>query len=314
MAYFLPEGYISGCDTAAVSTPGAISESIRASKLLQGRAVCCDLNHDLIVDFGCITGRIPYAETALGIREGTTRDVAIISRVGKYIHCTATGTETDENGKTRLLLSRLAVQKRCYEQYLSQLSAGDVIPAKVTHLENFGAFVDIGCGIISLIPIDAVSVSRISHPKDRFYVGENIHAVIKCIDGRRVCLSHKELLGTWEQNASQFEVGQTVSGIIRSIENYGVFIELAPNLAGLSERREDLKVGMQASVFIKSIIPEKMKIKLVLIDAYVPSEQPLPTLKYYVTDGHIDRFRYTPDSCSRTVETVFYDSKGRNTI
>lgn len=309
MTIFLPEGYLPGCDSDALSTPGAISESIRTGRILQGRAICCDLNHDLMVDFGCITGRIPHAETALGIREGTTRDVAIISRVGKYVHCIATGTETDQNGKLRLVLSRLAVQKRCFDTYLSALTPGDVIPAKVTHLENFGCFCDIGCGIISLIPIDAISVSRISHPKDRFYVGENIHVVIKSIDGRRICLSHKELLGTWEQNAAKFEPGQTVSGVVRSIESYGVFVELAPNLAGLAERREDLKVGMQASVFIKSIIPEKMKVKLVLIDAYFQSDPPLPTLQYYITEGHIDRFVYTPDCCSRRLETVFTDPK-----
>lgn len=188
-----------------------------------------------------------------------------------------------------------------------------MIPARITHLENFGAFCDIGCGIISLIPIDAISVSRISHPKDRFYVGENIHVVIKSIDGRRICLSHKELLGSWEQNAAQFEPGQTVSGIVRSIEPYGVFIELAPNLAGLAEKREDLSVGMQASVFIKSVIPEKMKVKLVLIDATVQTEKPLPTLQYYITEGHIDRFLYTPECCSRRIESFFpesADSKG----
>lgn len=305
MTCYLPEGYLPGCDTSAVSTISAINESIRTGRVLQGKAVCCDLNHDLYVDFGCITGRIPYVETAMGIREGSTRDVAIISRVGKYINCIATGTELDANGKMRLILSRAAVQKRCFDSYLSTLIPGDVIPAKVTHLENFGAFVDIGCGIISLIPIDAISISRISHPKDRFYVGENIHVIIKSIDGMRVCLTHKELLGSWEQNASLFTPGQTVWGIIRSIESYGVFVELTPNLAGLAEKRDDLEVGMQASVFVKNIIPEKMKIKLVIVDAFVQTEKPLPTLRYFKDEGHIDRFTYTPACCNRVIETVF---------
>ena len=57
---------------------------------------------------------------------------------------------------------------------LENYKSGDVINAKVTHLEPFGAFVDIGCGIIGLLSIENISVSRISHPKDRFYVGQNI--------------------------------------------------------------------------------------------------------------------------------------------
>jgi Fe-S cluster assembly ATP-binding protein len=59
-------------------------------------------------------------------------------------------------------------------EYISKLACGDVIPAKVTHLEPFGCFADIGCGIVSLIPIDAISVSRISHPGDRFFNGQDI--------------------------------------------------------------------------------------------------------------------------------------------
>ena len=305
MTNFLPEGYLPGIEPAAVGSMSAIAECIRSGRILQGKAVCCDKNHDLYVDLGGIIGRIPYYDTALGIAEGTTRDVAVISRVGKYIRFVVTDTELDENGRLRPVLSRAAVQKRCFAEYLSNLTPGDIIPAKVTHLESFGCFCDIGCGIISLIPIDAISISRISHPKDRFFVGENIHVVVKSVEGKRVCLSHKELLGTWEENAAKFSVGQTVSGTVRSIESYGIFVELTPNLAGLAERREDIRVGMQASVYIKNIIPEKMKIKLVLVDAFVPTEFTLPHFDYYRTEGHIDRFLYAPIGCPRRMESVF---------
>ena len=37
----------------------------------------------------------------------------------------------------------------------------------VTHIEPFGAFCDVGCGISALLPIDCMSVSRISSPADR---------------------------------------------------------------------------------------------------------------------------------------------------
>ena len=305
MTHFLPEGYLPGMEPAAAASMSAITDCIRTGRILQGKAVCCDKNHDLYVDLGGVVGRIPYHQTAVGIAEGTVRDVAVISRVGKYVFCTVTGTELAENGQIRPVLSRAAVQKRCYDSYIEKLTPGDVIPAKVTHLESFGAFCDIGCGIISLIPIDGISVSRISHPKDRFYVGENIFAVVKSVEGKRICLTHKELLGTWEQNAALFSVGQTVSGVIRSIEPYGVFVELTPNLAGLAEKREDLQVGMQASVYIKNIIPEKMKVKLVLVDAFVSQENRLPQFDYFLTGGHIDRFAYAPDVCGRKTETVF---------
>lgn len=187
------------------------------------------------------------------------------------------------------------------------LEAGDVIDAKVTHLEPFGAFCDIGCGIVSLLPIDSISVSRISHPRDRFYTGMEIKAIIKSIDydSGRIYLSHKELLGTWEENVARFSVGQTVSGIIRSTEPYGIFIELAPNLAGLAEIKDGAVTGQSAAVYIKNIIPEKMKVKLALIDSYFSASAAPAPFEYFTDATHIDRWVYSPENSSKLVETVF---------
>ncbi len=55
-------------------------------------------------------------------------------------------------------------------------------------------------------------------------------------------------------------------GIVRSVEDYGVFIEIAPNLAGLAEADSTLRPGQAVSVYIKNILPDKMKIKLVVVN------------------------------------------------
>ena len=166
-------------------------------------------------------------------------------------------------------------------------------------------FCDIGCGINALLPIDNISVSRIPHPNVRFSVGDEIKVIIKDIDeDNRVTLSHKELLGTWEENAKEFSVGETVSGIIRSVENYGIFIELAPNLAGLAEYTSNVEVGQQASVYIKSIIPEKMKFKLIIVESF-EADYPKPAPVYFLDDTHINYFKYSPDCSERIIETIF---------
>ena len=114
----------------------------------------------------------------------------------------------------------------------------------------------------------------------------------------------KELLGTWQENAEQFSQGETVSGIVRSVETYGIFIELAPNLAGLAESKAGVKVGEKASVYIKSILPDKMKVKLIIIDSFDGDCTKLP-LKYYLNEKHIDSWRYSPFGSSKNVETFF---------
>ncbi len=284
-------------------TESELSEAMEQREILEAAAYMCDNDHNLLVDLGCMRGIIPRTEGAIGIKEGTTRDIAIISRVGKAVSFTVEGFGEDGTGKKYALLSRLNAQKICRDYILRNNRVGDIINARITHLESFGAFCDIGCGNIALLPIDSISVSRISHPRDRFSVGEDIRVIIKSLDNGRITLSHKELLGTWEENAARFSAGETVYGIVRSVESYGVFVELAPNLAGLAEARGDAFVGQHTSVFIKSIIPEKMKIKLIIIDSF-ESEYKSET-EYFYEGEHIDRFVYSPEGASKKIETIF---------
>lgn len=307
MGTYLPEGNrINQSENEFyLRSEATLREAMNSGRVLEARAVLCDYAHNLIVDLGFCRGMIPREEGAVGIREGTVRDIAIISRVNKPVCFVVQELRCDENGVLCPLLSRRKAQEKCAAQYIATLTPGDIIPAKVTHLENFGCFVDIGCGIPSLISIDQISVSRISHPRDRFSVGDNILAVVKEIDADgRIHLTHKELLGSWQENADLFLAGETVAGVIRSVEDYGVFVELTPNLAGLAEPFPGVHPGQHASIYIKSILPEKMKIKLIIVDAFDAPYTPNP-VAYFITGGHIRRWRYSPEECKRIVETRF---------
>ena len=278
--------------------------AFETGKILESRATVCDSYHNLSVDLGAFKGIIEREECAIGIPDGTTKDIAIISKVNKPVCFKIKEIATDSNGQPLFYLSRREVQEQCMREYINTLKLGDVIECKVTHLEQFGAFVDVGCGIASLIPIDMISISRISHPSDRFKVGDDILAVVNKKELGRIGLSHKELLGTWEENAELFMAGETVAGIVRSIEDYGVFVELTPNLAGLAELRDDVFEGQQASVYIKSLIPEKMKVKLIIVDSFDASyERAKP--QYFFDGEHIDLFEYSPKCSQKTIKTVF---------
>lgn len=306
MSQFYPEGELINNEDnrRAVSSEESLKECILSGKIVEAPCIVCDSGHNLIVDFGFTKGIIPRTEGAIGIDNGTTRDIALISRVNKAVCFKVTAFANNEHGGRIAILSRKMAQQECFNKYISLLKPGDIINAKVTHLEQFGCFVDIGCGIPSLIPIDAISVSRINHPSNRMSVGQNVKVIIKSIENGKISLSHKELLGTWEENASFFKAGETVTGYIRSIENYGIFVELTPNLAGLAELKENVHVNQHASVFIKAIIPEKMKVKLIIVDTfdngYVPSG-----FKYFIDKGHIDSWVYSTPESDKIIKTVF---------
>ncbi|MBE6915861.1 MAG: S1 RNA-binding domain-containing protein [Ruminococcaceae bacterium] len=304
---YLPEGALlhTEANENAISSISALSNAMEQNLILESPVVLCDAAHNLVVQVGEFQGVIPHTETAIGIDCGTTREIAVISRVGKPVAFHITDISPDGV----LTLSRKSAQEEALNFFLHTLHPGDVIPAKVTHLEPFGVFVDIGCGNIALIGIENLSVSRISHPKDRLRVGQEIFAVVRQVDQtlHRITLSQRELLGTWAENAAKFEVGQTVRGIVRGIEDYGVFIELAPNLSGLAEKRDGLEVGDAVSVFIKNITEEKMKIKLIVIDVFGKDQgAQLTQNDYFITRGHLDLWEYSPPVCDKKkIYTVF---------
>ncbi len=307
MNRYLPEGSIISTheNREYITSLQGLGRAMAEGKILEAMAVMCDGELNITVDLCGIKGIIPKEEVLYS--EGEAKDIAVITRVGKAVCFKVMGIETGQDGKPTAFLSRRAAQMECMHSYVMNLIAGDIIDAKITHLEQFGAFVDIGCGIVSLLSIDCISISRISHPKDRFTVGMPIKAVVKSIDydTGRVYVSHKELLGTWEENVAAFTVGQTVAGIVRSVEDYGVFVELAPNLAGLAEVREGITVGQTAAVYIKNMIPERMKIKLVIIDAS-KGDGRVSVPEYYLPEKkHINEWVYSPKECPRKIGSVF---------
>jgi small subunit ribosomal protein S1 len=300
---FVPEGMLINTpeNIEALSSMSNLEKAMQEGRVLEARASLCTGDNTLFVDLGICRGCIKSADAGWTEDGSPLRDIAIITRVGKAVSFIVKGFDIDTDGRPLAILSRREAQEECIKNYLNTLEKGDVIDARITHFEPFGAFCDIGTGIISLLSIDSISVSRISHPEDRFTLGQKIKAVVKGRDERldfaenisrgRIALSHKELLGTWNENAELFEIGQTVAGIVRSIENYGIFIELTPNLAGLAEYKSGVEVGQTASVYIKNILPQKKKVKLVLVDTYT-TDRKATSLNYYITDGNVSDWTY----------------------
>ena len=141
----------------------------------------------------------------------------------------------------------------------------------VKNIRPYGAFVEIGGGIVGLVHIEDISVARIKTPFERFKIGQKINIMIKSIDRKtnRVILSYKEMYGTWEENIEDLDEGMTVKGIARETEKSknGIFVELKPNLIGLAEYKGNIEYGQSVDVYIKKIIPEKKKVKLLIVDS-----------------------------------------------
>ena len=302
---YLPEGWLLNTERnrACLSGSESLHKAWEEGTILEGIATLCDEERNLHVRLGGRMGIIPRCEAGLGAERGMLREIAILSRVGKPVCFRIIGKEGE-----RWILSRRSVQEEASHRFQTDLQPGEIIRATVTHIEQFGAFVDMGCGLVSMIGIENISVSRIRHVAERFQPGQQILAVVLRKEPfGRICLSHKELLGTWQQNAQRLQVGTAVQGIIRGVEHYGVFVELFPNLSGLAEPCADAQTGMTASVYIKSILPDRMKVKLTILDK-LPGEgrRLICPEDYVLKEGRLRRWQYQPVQCSRhCIETEF---------
>lgn len=277
----------------APPTPDVLQKSIGTVNVFSGICYKCDEFHNLHLNLGPIHGIIPRQEAALGIAEGTAKEISILSRVGKPV-CFQV---QDIDSHRTAVLSRRAAQADARDYFLSALRPGDVIPASVTSVTRLGAFCDIGCGFQALMRIDRCCISRLQSAANLFRVGQPIQALVLGADDERkfIHLTGREMLGTWEENAALFRVGQTVPGIVRSIMSYGSFVELAPNLSGLAEPVDGLQEGDAVSVYIRGILPDRHKVKLNILEK-LPSP-PLPqTLRYFYTGSHLDQWEYFPGS------------------
>ena len=295
MLPYQPEGF----QPLPAPTAEALRKASGSREIFQAVCVKCDEFHNLIVDLGPVRGLIPREETALGVALGTVREIAILSLVGRPVCFQVLGFSSEGTA----LLSRRAAQAEALQYFLTSLHPGDSLPAVVLYTAPFGAFCDIGCGVTALMSIERCSVSRIESTADRFSPGQRIYAAILSVDEdtQRISLTHRELLGTWAENAAAFRAGQTVTGTVRSVKPYGVFVELTPNLSGLAEPSADLRPGDGVSVFIRSILPDRQKIKLTVLRKLDVSQLPPQPLRYFQTTGRLDSWQYAPGSAAVTV-------------
>ena len=152
-----------------------------------------------------------------------------------------------------------------YDLTSTNMYEGQVLNGTVKSIKPYGAFIKLENGITGLAYIEDLSVARIKSPEERVKIGQNLPIMVKSIDREqnRVMLTYKELLGTWDENAKKFQEGTSVKGIVRETEKNknGIFIELTPNLVGMAEY---VDYGQEVNVYIKKIVPERKKIKLLI--------------------------------------------------
>lgn len=169
---------------------------------------------------------MPRAETARGILGGETRDIAILSRVGRpYVLLSWASHRMG-----RRFCPGAARRRQRWNRSSAKSGPGTFCLPWSQGLRRSARFVILAAARIGLLGLRNLCVSRLTHPRELLRVGQQLPVLIQSLDParRRVGLTLRELLGTWQENAARFRAGQTVTGIACGKTDYGVFIALTP--------------------------------------------------------------------------------------
>lgn len=262
---FVPEGWFVDNKTIGETT---LNSAIQTQEILEAKVVNCDENYNLYVNFGDdrvgIINRNEIETNASSDIDLFKKNVST-SKINKYVQFKVKGIDEANN----YILSRKDVEKEAMSWVKEEVTEGNILKGIVKSIQPYGAFVEIGGGVVGLLHIEDISVARIKSPKERIRVGQKINVMVKSIDKDqdRIILTYKELLGSWEDNVKDIVEGTTIVGKAREVEKSknGIFIELKPNLVGLAEYKDGIEYGQNVNVYVKKIIPEKKKIKLIIV-------------------------------------------------
>lgn len=305
MSKYSPE-YITHRNREEMSL-NAVKQAIRMQSILEARVIKCDSDNNLTIEIGKnIIGIIPFSELEYHPDGTPIKPASATSKVNRHIKYIPISIRKEDDIFI-VDCSRKQVQKICYDNYISNLTPGDVIDAYVLKIMNYGIFCDIGCGIVALLPTNNISVTHIVNPAIELRGISTLKVVVNHIDENyRVELTHKELLGTWEEEVASFNEDDVTYGTVLSVEEYGVFVRLSQNLSGLADITElELKPGDLVSVRIQSIQNRNMKIKLTIIDKVGAANDKPMRFKYYITEPHIKDWVYSTATAKKQIESHF---------
>ena len=262
---FIPEGWY--IDNKAIDG-NVLNKAMQTQEILEAKVVKCDDNFNLHVQFGDdkigIINRNEIELTASNDKT-TFKENISTSKLNRYVQFKVKGIDESNN----YILSRKDVEKDAMNWIKDEVQEGNVLKGIVKSIQPYGAFVAIGGGVVGLLHIEDMSIARIKTPKERVRIGQKINVMVKSIDKEqdKIILTYKELLGSWEDNIQGIQEGTTIVGKAREVEKSknGIFIELKPNLVGLAEYKDGIEYGQNVNVYVKKIIPEKKKIKLIIV-------------------------------------------------
>ena len=250
------EHVVAACDSGEI-LEGRVVEAVKGGVIIDIDGVRCFIP-------GSLSG-IPR-DGDLSVLVGTTQKVKI-----------AEIKTADRKRATASIVAVLREERKAKkEEFWNNLAEGQEFDGVVRSLTDYGAFIDLGCGVDGLVHVTELSWKRIRRPSDVIAVGDPLHVYVKSFDREkgRISLGYKtDEMNPWFQFTNKYAVGDVATVKVVSLMSYGAFAEIVPGVDGLIhisqladhrvEKVEDIvTVGQEVDVRIINIDDAAQKVSL----------------------------------------------------
>ena len=195
------------------------------------------------------------------------------------------GADVVASRRVVLLAERLEEAKAVRATLLE----GAITSGRVAGTAEFGAFVDLGAGVMGLVHVSELAHHRVARVEDVVHVGDVVNVKVLKLheDGRRISLSVREALeDPWKTIAERFRPGSVYPGTVRRIADFGAFVELEAGIEALAPSSEfpptrggwraDLAVDKSADWLVLGVDSEHRRITLTFPAEGLGLESPAP--------------------------------------
>ena len=250
-------------------------EEMEVGSLVKGRVIGINKG-GLELEVGAANAFLPASQIALHHVE------ELADYAGETLVCEVLEIDLD---RRRVVVSRRAVleeeRRRGREEALGTLAAGNVVRGKVTRIESYGAFVEVGAGLEGLLHVSNLAHRRVDHPGELLKTGQVLKVLVLEVaeGGKRIGLGRKQLeADPWDGAAERYRAGLIVTGRVRRLVDFGAFVELEPGLEGLlhvsqlgvgREKRPSgvLKPGEEIALRVLTVDEPARRLSLSRLDA-----------------------------------------------
>lgn len=176
------------------------------------------------------------------------------SIIGKKVSVNITHFSENE-----IRVTRIPSLEKAYKTILKECeNPNSIFQCLVLSCSRRSAFVDMGGGIVGIVPMQELSLVRYSNVSNWITAGDTFYAMLESLDSDMHFSLSRKAYSLCEINPKIFEVGDLLTVAIgdRVPTHDGYFVELTPGIAGIMDSKRMLFEGEVTLGIIRKIIPD----------------------------------------------------------